>query len=313
MKRRNALLLLPFLSSFLYSCNNDNLIVKRYFAFDTMVNVYLYESDSTHFSSIEKMIVETDKMLDTYSNQNGEAYRLNKEKEGEFDGDFISLIKYCITLKDISGGLFNILISPLKELWDPIYSSSSKELPTTDEIDEAVNKISSSSLEIDGNKAKIIGEAKTEFGAIGKGYCLGKIDSYLKDNGVKKYKVDAGSSSVILGESGTEEGFNVKVKNYSNSFKAKNTSISTSSIFEQSQEIEGNIYSHILNPLTGSSSPLHECIVVEAEDPAFGDALSTILMNKTIDEIKEYENDYSFSSMVFDEGKLTYSSIGNEG
>jgi thiamine biosynthesis lipoprotein len=108
-----------------------------------------------------------------------------------------------------------------------------------------------------------VGEAEIDLGGIAKGYALDIAKQYLDSKKVTKYIIDAGSSSILLGEKDTKDGlFNIGLKDIKNAYlKAKNCFVSTSGTSEQLTVIDGVKYSHIVNPKTGSVVSLHVSVI----------------------------------------------------
>ena len=153
-----------------------------------------------------------------------------------------------------------------------------------------------------------LGEAEIDLGGIAKGYTLDLIYDYLITNKVDQYIINAGGSSILLGEKYENAGyFNLELSDIPGKrLKLKNCVVSTSGVSEQSTVIDGKRYSHIINPVTGSALAQYDSVRVVTDYGYLGDALSTSLMMNSIDEIKELEAEYDFMTLVVKDGKILY-------
>ena len=242
------------------------------------------------------------------------AYVINHSDDFvEIDKDLFEVLSQADGYFQETNGLFNPLIKDLSELWKA--SLEEGELVGQAEIDELLEKISLSSLEFSGsNKVKISGEGQIDLGAIAKGYALSRIKKLIEEEKITNYIFNAGYSSIILGENNKNDGiYRVQINRAKPTFdelylEVKNTSIGTSSIYEQNYlEKDGKIYSHIVNGITGSAEVKHHMVIVVSEDPILSDVYSTVGMMLSIDEIKELEEDIDAKFVTLSDGKVTYS------
>ena len=65
-------------------------------------------------------------------------------------------------------------------------------------------------------------------------------------------------------------------------------------------------YSHIVNPITGSAVNLHDAVIVLSDNGLLGDALSTAMMNNTLEEIKAIEEEYEVKCIVIKDNNVEY-------
>jgi thiamine biosynthesis lipoprotein len=118
---------------------------------------------------------------------------------------------------------------------------------------------------------------KLDPGGIGKGYAVDRMVAVLREAGVKRAFLSAGSSSLYaLGAPPDEpRGWYVRIRDPKNPDETaaevylKNESLSTSGFYEKFFEVDGKIYSHIMDPRTGM--------------PAEGVLTVSVVTEKTID------------------------------
>ena len=77
-------------------------------------------------------------------------------------------------------------------------------------------------------------------------------------------------------------------------------------------KIGDTTYSHIINPNDGSAINLNDAVVVISDNGALGDALSTSMMNNTMDEIKAIETKCNVQAIVIRNNEVIYQNPGIE-
>ena len=316
-KSRSKLIIsLVGLISLLSSCaQTPSIISRRYVGFDTSL-YFEYEGEKEFQDTLVSPINKMSDLFDTYKAipEMNNAYVINHSDDFvTVDKDLFEVLSQADGYYQETNGLFNPLIKDLSELWKS--SLEEGELPSQDEINVLLEKLDASFLDFNGtDKVKIAGEGQIDLGAIAKGYALSRIKKLIKQEGITNYIFNAGYSSIILGENSQNDGiYRVGIKRAKPEYdelylELKNTSVGTSSIYEQNYlEKDGKIYSHIVNGITGSAEVKHHMVIVVSEDPILSDVYSTVGMMLSIDEIKELENNIAAKFVTLSDGKVTYS------
>ena len=248
--------LLPLLAIALTSCSTNNKVIEsKVFCFDTLVEAKLYDGKKEHIKEVEKILNNISNLTDNYElkSTNG-VYAINQTNEElTINEKLYSLIVDSLYMSYNVADYFNPLCGSLSKKWKE--SLAKKEILSETVINEELEKINNTVITLkENNVIQRTGEAEFDLGGVAKGYALDLVNNYLQENGVGSYLINAGSSSIALGEKQTKDGFfTVGLKEVKNAYiKAKNCFISTSSIYEQGVTIDGVTYSHIINPKTGS-------------------------------------------------------------
>ena len=185
-------------------------------------------------------------------------------------------------------------------------------------IDEELKIINQTKLVLnkETKEVQLIGEGKLDLGAIAKGYATKLAREYLINKGFKYFLINAGNSSISLGEKVNDESYKVGINSVPNFIlKQKNIDISTSSINEQKVLIDDKLYHHIINPKNGKNENYYDVVTILGGDSGHLDALSTAIFNinisleEELDVIKHLEIVFDINIYIFKDGKKLYSTI----
>lgn len=321
MKIIKKLLTILIFILLLISCNSNNTYTKMIYTMDTIVNVRLeVKNEATanvYFTEIEKIYEKYNNLADDYmSHANIKSIKdINTNRTEIVDDELIDLLNYAISIKEETNGYYEPLIGNISHLWkDYVLNSESSNVDfVLNSLDEELNNIRESKIVIEGNRVSIIGDANIDLGGIAKGYATQKVYEYLKNNNVRYYLIDAGSSNILLGEKSNNKDFSVGIKKMDSGYfeiiKAKNKAIVSSSYREQVKLIDGNRYTHLINAKTGKTIDNYFSLTLIGDDSAMLDAYSTALYAMSIEEIKKFLNNKNIDVIIYDEDKLIYSSL----
>lgn len=304
---RNKLLTFLFIIPLLTSCS-DNIKKDGFFAFDTRINISIENANEDNLSYIKEICLYLDKLSDNYQARDiANVYSINQSNEDiKVDKDLYDLLKSAYEVNSQGASNFNLMCGSLAKLWKSSIEKS--QIPDILDIQNELNKIQNSSLLFkDDNVIQRIGEAEIDLGGYVKGYSLDKIKDYLKAHELTNYIINAGNSSVLLGEKNNGETYKVGIKGLDGYlFKLKNCVISTSGTLEQSVVINDKTYSHIVNPYNGDAEAKYDSVVVISKDGAFSDAMSTSLFMATEEEMIKAEEDYDIRVIAIKDNNVFY-------
>lgn len=308
------ILLFPTVLFSLVSCTANKEIHRWNYFFDTMCDYKLFEGDENNAIDIDDILKKVDKLTDNFNERDVEnIYKINKTNENvQIDADLYELLSLSFSERLAPLNNFNPLIGSLSKKWKE--SLKNKEVLSNSIIEEELTKMASSSLTfLENNTVKRNGESEIDLGAVAKGYALDKIKDYLNEKEIKQYFIDLGNSSILLGEKKDDQFFTVKISNLDNAYlMLKNCVVSTSSFERQKVEIDGKVYSHIINPNNGSAENEYDAVIVISEKGYLGDILSTDFINESIDSIKSLEEFYNVKTIVIKDKKIVYKTSGLE-
>lgn len=270
---------------------------------------YLYKKNNTSINNVKVI-------NDNYGN--GTFIKI--------DESLFKIIKTGVELTKLSKGIFNIAIGSVSDLWTDyikkgqqqpnfLYNSPLEEeieaalsaVPNYQIIDEIIefdNDTSSIRInELKGAKTKV----KLNLGAIGKGFATNEALKIFKDT---TGYISSGESSVSMLSPSPFGYWRILISNpiYRELNKSGNQNYKNFNPYEIEIKKDGlfsfstsgyseNFYydsntkkinSHIINGLTGKSSDEFASICALSENPLLADAVTTTLMNMSMDEGKVF-------------------------
>ena len=305
-------IILPLIIIPLTSCQKE--LKRNSFYFDTYTDTKLFEGNETDLENIDKIFKKIDKLTDNFQARDlNNVFTINNSTESvQVESELYEVLKasFCNCLDQLN--YYNPLIGSLSKKWKN--SLENKVILPQETINLELTKMATTTVQfLEDNCVKKVGDAEIDLGAIAKGYALDKVKQYLDSKNYSRYLIDAGSSSLLLGEKNGGKEFKVKISNLDNAFlNLKNCFISTSSYDRQAVEIDGVNYSHIINPKTGSAINENDAVIVISNKGYLGDILSTAFINESIDSIKELEAHYEVKTIVIKNKVVVYKNEGIE-
>lgn len=270
------------------------------FAQGSYYNVKYFDSLGRDFShDIDSLLTVFDFTASVY-NEASIISRLNAgDTTVELNEDFIHLFNISQQISLLTGGSFDITVSPLIRAWGfgPQKDSTS---PDSVQVDSLLQLVGWQKVSLQqGKLVKENANIQLDMNAIAQGYSVDKIAEFLLEQGVHNFIVDIGGEVRAQGQKpggawmvGIEEPTDSNTQLMA-SLPLRNASLVTSGNYRKYQELEGEKYSHIINPLTGY--PLKQSllsVVVLHAKAVYADAYATAFMVMGLDAARQYVQEH---------------------
>ena len=258
-----ALVLATILVILTYIFNNylfqQEPLVKNGFYFNTIIAIQLNDSQD------ESLIDTCFDMANTYEHyfsrtlEGSDIYNINHANGApvEVHDETAELIRYGIAFGDLSGGVFDISIGALTDLWD--IPNNNGTIPAQTQIDAALATVDYRQITVDGNTVTLGNpDAALDLGGIAKGYVADRMREYLNANGACEGFINLGGNVLTLGQKANDEPYHIGIRKpfgeageTITAVDVTDRSIVTSGRYERYFEKDGHSYHHILDPKNG--------------------------------------------------------------
>ncbi len=292
----------------------------------TFAEVSIYSSDEkTAGMAIEESLDEMERMDRIMSNykKDSELSRLNK-KAGKApvpcNGELLDVIEQSQYYSELSGGAFDITVSPVVALWG--FFREKGHVPPDKEIEKVLPAVSYKNIVVnksnDTKKPATISfkntQTQIDLGAIGKGYAVDKALEIIRKYGISNGCINLGGNIYVLGTPPGKNAWKIGVQHPRNSgeilgyLELKNEATATSGDYERFFEFNGKRYSHIINPQTGRPVSGTIATTIVAPMGTEVDALSTSVFvlghEKGMELIKKIPNAEAMIAYEEKDGKI---------
>ena len=228
-------------------------------------------------SRIEKLISSWDE----YS-QTSTINRMAGIAPVKVDKELFALIERSLKVSDITAGAFDISGNLSRFYWD--FNGQSNELLSENKIHELRDLINYKNIYLDKENSSVFlkrAGMKIGFGGIGKGYAARRAAVVMKDLGIANGLVNASGDIMSWGHPPGQSYWDVKIPNPEKRDESlfeiaiPYGALVTSGDYENYTMINGERYSHIIDPRTGMPVKSLKSVTVICPDPELGDALAT--------------------------------------
>jgi FAD:protein FMN transferase len=228
-------------------------------------------------------VVQLDDIMSDYK-ADSELMRLSESTPGKpvpVSADLFEVLEKAEKLSKLSHGAFDVTVGPAVRLWR--FSRKRKVLPTESERQAALQAVGYEKLHLD-RKARtatlLAPNMRLDLGGLAKGYAADQALAVLKSKGINRALV-AASGDIAVGEAPPgQPGWRVQIAGVDTGTNEpplllRNSAVSTSGDVEQSIEIDGVRYSHIVNPMTGLGLTNRIQVTIVGLNATLTDALAT--------------------------------------
>lgn len=303
-----------FIGCFIYAFlgKQEKVCEKQLFAMDTYMTLkargeHAEEAVDTAILEIERL----DALLST-GKESSEVFKLNAAGYGSVSEDTAELLKRSEEIYQSTGGMFDITIYPLMELWG--FSTKEYRVPEETEIQKALSLIGTSQIKFDGTTVTLGEGRKIDFGGIAKGYTSHKVIELMKSYGIEDAMVSLGGNVQTIGLNDSKNPWNIGIRDPKGdendllgALPVSGKAVITSGGYERYFEADGKTYIHILDPKTGrpAESDLLSATII-SEDGTLADAMSTSMYLMGLEKASEYWRDHrqEFDMILVTEDKI---------
>ena len=249
------------------------------------------EDEGWAYEQIDKGVKEIqriEQLLTTFS-ENSETNLINHSAgiaAVKVSTEIIELIQRALKISSVTQGAFDLTYGSVdKSLWN--FDTTMTSLPSKELAKKSVRLINYKHIIIDTEKSTVFLKEKgmrIGFGGIGKGYAAENAKRIMQEAGVKSGVVNASGDLTTWGKQANGEKWNIGIVHpelASAIFSYMNISelsVATSGNYEKFIMIDGEKYSHTINPRTGLPVKGIKSVTIVSTNAEIADAMATPVM-----------------------------------
>ena len=217
--------------------------------------------------------------------------------------DSFEVVSRAVYYSEITSGAFDITIKPLIDLWKN--AEREKVLPDDSEIASIKEVIGYKYINLlEQNRIKLLNQSVSiDLGGIAKGYAVDEAANIIKENSIQNFFIDAGGDLYASGINCKGKKWKIGIKDPESRneiievIEVSDAAVTTSGNYEQFYEIDGEQWSHIIDPRTGYPQKDIVSATIIAPSAMEADVLSTAVtvlgMKEGIGLIEEMDDGYA--------------------
>ena len=291
----------------------------------TYVTIIIYTQEGQSREILDAAFARIQEISDIASIYDQESQMSELNREGmirEPSRELRELIELSVEYYDISGGSFDITISPVLRLWSEGLWKESEEVQK-EKIEEALQLVGSHMIVVDDSGIYFTREGMSaDLGGIAKGYAVDQALEVISGFGIGSALVNAGGDVGTIGKRAGGEKWAVELDDPDDldgehpaadslpSFEIEGMAVATSGNYYRYYDPEKQVH-HITDPHTGYSA--NKCIsaTIIAENCTQADVLATAIFVKGPQEGMELVEDIEgVEAFIIDNQRNLYSSSG---
>ncbi len=213
---------------------------------------------------------------------------LNKsplDEQVEVPADLITVLRLSEEIHNITKGAFDVTVGPLVTLWGFGPDQKFLNVPSPIQISQAQQRVGMQHLKLGASSVSRSVDLYVDLSGIAKGFAVDRLCELLDRNGFQNYMVEIGGELKTSGKNdrGTpwiiaiEKPESIK-RSIFRTLPLRDLGMATSGDYRNYREVDGNRYSHLIDPKSGM--PISHNLVsvtVLHSSAAIADALATAL------------------------------------
>ena len=199
--------------------------------------------------------------------------------------DVYKLIQDSRRFSKQTSGAFDVTVRPLVDLWQN--AEEHNKIPSQEKITQVLKKVGVGLIRFpDPASERLVAcdeGCRIDLGGIAKGYAVDEAAGILRSHGIKDFLIDAGGDMYAGGTNCKGRAWRVALQHprseqvWADILDVSDAAVTTSGDYRQFYEIEGRVFSHIVDPVTGYPQAGVVSATVIAPSAVEADAFSTAL------------------------------------
>lgn len=285
-----AILIVPFL--LMTGCNKK--ADRTSFLLGTICRIQINGGDRSDLDAAFNRI----RQIESRMTRNKDTSEIRKIASAGGDGFKVSpgacqVIRKALDFGHLSGGLFDVTIAPVVDVWGFGNNDVDPHLPSATTLKQTLPLVDYRQIHVQEDCRVTTGPGqRIDLGGIAKGYAADEAAKVLQKAGVKSALINLGGNIFVLGKKDNGKPWKFGIQDplqptgtMMGTIEIDNGALVTSGIYERFVEENGKKYHHILDPRTGY--PVENNLAgvsITAPSGLDADALSTVVFMLGIDK-----------------------------
>lgn len=259
---------------------------------------------------IDQELAGIDSVMSTY-NPKAELARFNLHPPGQafkVDPSLTSLLAVAHQISEQSDGAFDVTVTPLVDLWGFGTKGPVPYKPPAEAIEAAKHTVGYGKLTIDQSAHTLTREPglQVELSSIAPGYAADHLSQVLLELGHQHTMVEVGGEVFARGHNERGKTWQIGVEQPERTRQALHSlvaldgmGLATSGDYRNISEIEGETFSHTIDPRTGRPVAHNlTSVTVVAQDAAHADAYATAILVLGPEHGLAWANQHDLAAML---------------
>lgn len=286
--------------------------------FDLTVVAENQEQGDVYMDMAIAEITRIEKMISSWD-PDSQTSKINKNAgiaPVKVDPELFNLIERALKISRLTQGAFDISYASMDRIWK--FDGSVTKMPSAETIKNSVAKVGYQNIILDPENHTVflkLKGMKIGFGAIGKGYAADMAKALLQKNGVGAGIINASGDLDAWGTQPDGKDWMVAIVNPLNKNKVfswlpvKNQAVVTSGNYEKYIVLDGQRYTHIIDPRTGYPSKGILSATIFTQNAELADALATSIFVMGVETGLDFVNQVKgVDCIIVDENNKIFTS-----
>ena len=202
--------------------------------------------------------------------------------------DFYTVLSSALAIGGQSGGAYDVTVGSLVDLWGFGPTMSIQAPPAAEAIDTLLLQVGQHQLRVDAEAPGVmkLADVRLDFSSIAKGFGVDQVAELLDSQGIERYLVELGGEMRMSGLSHRGDAWHVAIeqpdsaqRSVAAAVSVTDQAVATSGDYRNYFEIDGQHYSHSIDPRSGWPVA-HDLVSVTVIHPSamIADAWATALI-----------------------------------
>jgi thiamine biosynthesis lipoprotein len=242
-------------------------------------------------AEIDAILEKINRQMSTYQDDS-ELSQFNRSRETRWidaSEELVEVLKQAQHISVLTSGAFDVTVGPLVNLWGFGPSPGNDQVPSEQDIREAMNRVGYAALQVGSSPPAIRKDRPdlyVDLSAIAKGHAVDAVAGHLQALGIDDYMVEIGGEIQAKGRNARNTFWRIAIEKPSTGSRSLHTvvklndvGVATSGDYRNYFEKEGRRYSHTIDPKSGRPVT-HKLASVTVVHPStmYADAMATALM-----------------------------------